>query len=143
MESHEGQCLQVGIGTELLRRRVVLVVLVAPVAARHAAAEAIDDHLQVAVDLDVARERVVAALVLQPAAAALRDAHHEHARPPTAAPDEDEARGVHGNHLADAVGHVREVGLKVPLLEQLLPELLKVLAESIFLVVSIDGTRGQ
>ena len=60
VEGDEGQRVQVGVGAELLRRRVVLVVLVAPVAAGHAAAEAVRDHLNVAVEFDVARERVVA-----------------------------------------------------------------------------------
>ena len=71
VECDERQSLQVWVGSQFLRCRVVLVVLVAPIAARHTAAEAIHEHLDVAVDLDVPGERVVAAFVLQPAAATL------------------------------------------------------------------------
>eukprot|EP00966_Prymnesium_polylepis_P080632 1868443-Prymnesium_polylepis.1 len=85
MEGDERQRLEVRVGAELLRRGVVLVVLVAPVAAGHAAAEAVDQHLQLPVDLDVPRQRVVAALVLQPAAAALCDARDGATQPPPAA----------------------------------------------------------
>jgi len=61
VECDERQSLQVWVGSQFLRCRVVLVVLVAPIAARHTAAEAIHEHLDVAVDLDVPGERVVAA----------------------------------------------------------------------------------
>mmetsp|Transcript_24064 Transcript_24064/g.71315 ORF Transcript_24064/g.71315 Transcript_24064/m.71315 type:complete len:262 (-) Transcript_24064:286-1071(-) len=143
VEGDERHRLQVRVGAELLGRGVVLVVLVAPVAAGHAAAKAVDDHLHVPVQLDVARERVVTSLVLQPAAPALRDAGDNRAEEPVAGPDEADARPVHGDHLSHAVRHVPQVGLKVPLRLQLRPQGLKVGRERVAREAVRDGARWE
>ena len=113
---------------------MVLVVLVAPVAAGHAAAQPVRHHLQVPVQPDVARQRVVAALVLQPAAPPLRQPRHHGACPPPAGPDQREAGPVHDQDLSKPVRHVRRVRLEVALREQLLSQLLKVPRQRVCLV---------
>ena len=52
-ESHKRQSVEVHIVSELLRHGVVLVVLDAPPGTTHAAAHAIQDHLQGSVHEDV------------------------------------------------------------------------------------------
>ena len=145
MKGDEGKRLQIGVGPQLLRRGVVLVVLVAPVAAGHAAAQAVDHHLQMTVDLDVPRERVVAALVLEPAAAALRDAADKGAEPPPAAPDEEEGGVVHDDDLDAAEDHVPNVRIEVPLRDERRSQDLIVAREGILGVgvVLIDRARGE
>mmetsp|Transcript_9623 Transcript_9623/g.28273 ORF Transcript_9623/g.28273 Transcript_9623/m.28273 type:complete len:231 (-) Transcript_9623:50-742(-) len=119
---------------KLLGRGVVLVVLVAPPGAAHAAADAVDGDLEHAVGGDVAGHGVVATLVHEPAAAALGEAKdheaeglHAHA---LIGHENVRAEKVHGDDLGravDALGHAR---LEEALLLELLAKRSVVLAQA-------------
>mmetsp|Transcript_986 Transcript_986/g.2681 ORF Transcript_986/g.2681 Transcript_986/m.2681 type:complete len:377 (+) Transcript_986:272-1402(+) len=124
VERDERQRVEVDVVLELLGRRVVLVVLVPPPGAAHAAAHAVDDLLQKPVELDVARERVVARLVHEPAAAARDDAEDQNARVEVRRRhDEVRAQQVHCDDLADAVRDLARVGIEAALGLELRPQL--------------------
>mmetsp|Transcript_28222 Transcript_28222/g.65961 ORF Transcript_28222/g.65961 Transcript_28222/m.65961 type:complete len:216 (-) Transcript_28222:256-903(-) len=144
VEGDQRQSLQVWVSTQLLRRRVMLVVLVAPVAAGHTAANAICDHLQVPIHLDVPRQRVVAAFVLEPAAPPLCKPRDERPKPPPPAPDKRHPGEVHRDHLRKAVCHVCKVWLEVSFCQQLLPQRLVVSREPVLLVLAgVELARWQ
>ena len=108
---------------QLLGRRVVLVVLVAPPGARHAAAHAVNKFLEGAVDRNLARQRVVARLVHEPAAAARGEAQQDDARGRVSGgEDEVGADDVHEHDLADPVDDLAPVRVEAALAGELLPQ---------------------
>jgi hypothetical protein len=145
VEGDEGKRVKVNVVLELLRRRVVLVVLVAPPRPRHAAAEAVDGDLDRAVDADPASQRVVPTLVHEPAAAALHDAEQHNAGEHPPVIDERCARQVHPDHLREAVDDVADRRLKLALGLELGGEGLKVGEQrgAARLVAFVQGARRQ